>query len=109
MVSFILEFDFKVDEGLNSGVQFRSNSLKEYKDGRVHGYQFEIDPSARAWTGGVYDEARRGWLYPLTENPAGQKAFRHGEWNSARIEAIGNSIRTLVTWCALCRFAGQYH
>ena len=93
---FILEFDFKVDEGLNSGVQFRSNSLKEYKDGRVHGYQFEIDPSARAWTGGVYDEARRGWLYPLTENPAGQKAFRHGEWNSARIEAIGNSIRTWV-------------
>lgn len=93
---FILEFDFKVDEGLNSGVQFRSNSLKEFHDGRVHGYQFEIDPSARAWTGGIYDEARRGWLYPLTNNPVGQKAFKNGEWNSARIEAIGNSIRTWV-------------
>lgn len=93
---FILEFDFKVDEPLNSGVQFRSNSLKEYNNGRVHGYQFEIDPSARAWTGGVYDEARRGWLYPMTYNPTGQKAFRNGEWNSARIEAIGNSIRTWV-------------
>lgn len=43
---FILEFDFKVSDGLNSGVQFRSNSLKEYNNGRVHGYQFEIDPSS---------------------------------------------------------------
>ena len=66
--NFILEFEFKIDEGLNSGVQFRSNSLQEYRDGRVHGYQFEIDPSERAWTGGIYDEARRGWLYPLTYN-----------------------------------------
>jgi hypothetical protein len=93
---FILEFEFKVDEGLNSGVQFRSNSLQEYRDGRVHGYQFEIDPSERAWTGGIYDEARRGWLYPMNYNPEGMKAFKNGEWNSARIETIGNSIRTWV-------------
>ena len=93
---FILEFDFKVDDGLNSGVQFRSQSVPEYRDGRVHGYQFEIDPSNRAWTGGIYDEARRGWIYPLDYNPEGQKAFKNEEWNSARIEAIGNSIRTWV-------------
>ena len=93
---FILEFDFKVDDGLNSGVQFRSLSLPEYNNGRVHGYQFEIDPSDRAWTGGIYDEARRGWIYPLNYNPEGQKAFKNEEWNSARIEAIGNSIRTWV-------------
>ena len=93
---FILEFDFKVDDGLNSGVQFRSLSLPEHNNGRVHGYQFEIDPSERAWTGGVYDEARRGWVYPLNYNPDGQKAFKNEEWNSARIEAIGSSIRTWV-------------
>ena len=93
---FILEFEFKVDEGLNSGVQFRSISDKTYQNGRVHGYQFEIDPSARAWTGGIYDEARRGWLYDLTEFPDAQKAFKKGEWNKARIESIGNSIRTWV-------------
>lgn len=93
---FILEFDFKVDDGLNSGVQFRSNSLKDYMNGRVHGYQFEIDPSSRAWTGGIYDEARRGWLYPMNYNPEGQKAFKNGEWNKARIEAIDSSIRTWV-------------
>lgn len=94
--NFILEFEFKVDEGLNSGVQFRSASTKFFQKGRVHGYQFEIDPSKRAWTGGIYDEAERGWLYPLTKNPDAQSAFKHNDWNSARIEAFGNSIRTWV-------------
>lgn len=97
---FILEFEFRVSEGMNSGVQFRSESLKTYQDGRVHGYQFEIDPSPRAWTGGIYDEARRGWLYPLTKNPAAQSAFRHGDWNKVRIEAIGNRLRTWVNGVA---------
>lgn len=91
---FILELEFKVDEGLNSGIQFRSNSLKSYNDGRVHGYQYEIDPSARAWSGGVYDEARRGWLYSLDKNPQAKTAYKKGEWNKIRIEAIENSIRT---------------
>ena len=91
---FILELSFKVDEGLNSGVQFRSNSKPDYRNGQVHGYQYEIDPSARAWSGGIYDEGRRGWLYPMTENPCAQKAFKPGEWNKLRIEAIGDRIRT---------------
>lgn len=93
---FILEFDFKVDDELNSGVQFRSRSSESYANGRVHGYQFEIDPSKRAWSGGIYDEARRGWIYPMTFNSASQNAFKKGEWNKARIEAIGNSIRTWI-------------
>lgn len=97
---FILEFDFRVDNGINSGVQFRSESLKSYQNGRVHGYQFEIDPSKRAWTGGVYDEARRGWLYNLNNNPAAKKAFKNNEWNKARVECIGNSIRTWVNGIA---------
>ena len=93
---FILEFDFKIDEGLNSGVQLRSESIKSYKNGRVHGYQFEIDPSERAWSGGIYDEARRNWLYPLTFNSSAQTAFKHGEWNKARVEAVGNAISTWI-------------
>lgn len=91
---FILELEYKVDNGLNSGIQFRSNSLKEYKDGRVHGYQYEIDPSERAWSGGVYDEARRGWLYTMEKNPIAKTAYKSGAWNKVRIEAIGTSIRT---------------
>lgn len=93
---FILELEFKVDPKLNSGVQIRSLSLPEYRNGRVHGYQVEFDPSDRAWTGGIYDEARRGWLYSLVDNPNGKKAFKQNEWNKMRIEAIGNSIRTWV-------------
>lgn len=93
---FILEFEFKIDEGLNSGVQIRSESKKDYQDGRVHGYQFEIDPSDRAWSGGIYDEARRGWLYPMTLNKRAKRAFKKNEWNKARVEAVGNAIRTWV-------------
>ena len=93
---FILEFDTWFDTLMNSGVQFRSESRVDYQNGRVHGYQVELDPSARAWSGGIYDEARRGWLYPLDKNPAGQHALKNNDWNHYRIEAIGNSIRTWI-------------
>ncbi|MCF8335462.1 MAG: DUF1080 domain-containing protein, partial [Bacteroidales bacterium] len=84
---FILKVDLKVDQGLNSGIQIRSNSIPEYRDNRVHGYQVEIDPSDRAYSGGIYDEARRGWLYNLADNQPAREAFRNGEWNTYRIEA----------------------
>jgi hypothetical protein len=93
---FILEFEFKVDSTMNSGVQFRSESKPEYNKGRVHGYQFEIDPSKRAWTGGIYDEARRDWLYTMDLNAPAKTAFKQGQWNKARIECIGNNLRTWV-------------
>lgn len=91
---FILEYDMKMDAGINSGVQIRSNSLKDYKEGRVHGYQVECDDSDRAWSAGIFDEGRRGWLYPVEYNQAGKEAYKSEEWNSYRVEAVGNSIRT---------------
>ncbi|MEQ8337010.1 MAG: DUF1080 domain-containing protein [Cyclobacteriaceae bacterium] len=93
---FILEYEFYLDTDMNSGVQIRSLSTKEYRDGRVHGYQVEIDPSERGYTGGIYDEARRGWLYPLARNPKARTAFKMAKWNKVRVEAIGNSISTWV-------------
>lgn len=93
---FILELEFKVDPGLNSGVQIRSLSKKEYKNGRVHGYQVEIDPSPRAYSGGIYDEARRGWLQDLSKNEKARKAFKPKAWNTFRIEAKGDSIKTWI-------------
>lgn len=93
---FILELEVKVDPRLNSGIQIRSESREDYMDGRVHGYQVEIDPSARKWSGGIYDEARRGWLYPLTKNKACGEAFQNGLWNHYRIEAVGNEIKTWI-------------
>lgn len=94
--NFILELEFKVDEGMNSGVQIRSHSLKEYRNGRVHGYQVEIDTRERAWTGGIFDEARRGWLFNLEDNEEARKAFKQNEWNHFRIEARGSKIKTWV-------------
>jgi len=94
--NFILEVEFKVDPTLNCGVQIRSNSLPDYKGGQVHGYQVEIDPSDRGWSGGIYDEGRRGWLDDLSDNPAARHAFRQNEWNHYRIEAVGNRIRTFI-------------
>lgn len=99
---FILELDLKVADSMNSGIQFRSE-IKDADDKcnvtdkrtpeRVHGYQAEVDPSDRGWSGGIYDEARRGWLYSMENNPAAKKAFRPGQWNHYKIECIGNSIR----------------
>lgn len=97
---FILEFEFKLDNNMNSGVQFRSESDSSYMKGRVHGYQFEIDPSPRAWTAGIYDEARRDWLYPMDYNPTAKTAFKKGLWNKCRIECIGSSIRTFINGLA---------
>lgn len=93
---FILELELKVDKPLNSGIQIRSNSIPTYYDGAVHGYQVEVDPSPRAFSGGIYDESRRGWIYPLCENSEGRKGFKNDEWNKYRIEAIGPSIRVWV-------------
>lgn len=92
---FILELEVKVAEGMNSGIQFRSNSIPDFNNGVYHGYQCEIDPTDRAWSGGVYDESRRGWLYIPTINTKSKTAFkRNQQWNKYRIEAIGPVIKT---------------
>ncbi|QGY47414.1 DUF1080 domain-containing protein [Maribellus comscasis] len=97
---FVFEVDLLVEENMNSGIQFRSESKPEYNNGRVHGYQCEVDPSDRAWSAGIYDEARRGWLYPLDLNPEAKPALKMGEWNHYRIECIGNSIKTWLNGVA---------
>lgn len=116
--NFELELEYKCDALLNSGVQIRSevfpeatNAMihgKEYKfaPDRVHGYQCEIDMDVargRMWTGGIYDEARRGWLLPadgekgkegLAFSEQGRAVSKNGEWNKLRIVADGPSIKT---------------
>ena len=93
---FILTFEGLLGEGTNSGVMFRAQSRPDYQDGRVHGYQMEMDPSKRKWTGGIYDEGRRKWLYNLERNATSKNAFNLTEWNQYRIEAIGTSLRVWV-------------
>ncbi|MEX2512417.1 MAG: DUF1080 domain-containing protein [Cyclobacteriaceae bacterium] len=96
---FILELEIRVDdESSNSGVMVRGQHNPEANDGkgRVFGYQVECDPKERAWSGGIYDEARRGWLYPLSYNPDARSAFKLGEYNLYRIEFIDNTLKTWV-------------
>ena len=96
---FILELDLKINHiSSNSGIMTRGQYDATAQEGRglVYGYQVEADPTARAWSGGIYDEARRGWFYPLDLNPSAKSAFKMGEWNTYRIEAIGNTIKTWV-------------
>ena len=106
---FILELELNADPSLNSGVQIRSHcydhptqffwngKTNAIAAGRVHGYQVEIDQSdKRRWSGGIYEEGRRGWLFPLATNSPGGRAYKIGDWNKYRIECIGGSIKTWV-------------
>jgi predicted small secreted protein len=95
---FVFEGELKLPDTLsNSGIQFRSQVEKN----RVFGYQAEADPTARRWSGGLYDEGRRQWLHPVRGSAASETAFREGpgrafrptEWNHYRIEARGDSLR----------------
>ena len=89
--NFELEYDFKVNRHLNSGVQIRSHVRDK---GIVYGYQVEIDPSDRAFTGGIYEESGRGWLCDLKDNPDARAAFKQNDWNHIRVIAFGDHIQT---------------
>lgn len=106
---FVLELEIKADPGLNSGVQIRShcfdhettydfgNRLIKIPANRVHGYQIEVDHRPeRRWSGGVYEEGRRDWLFPLATNSVAGQAFKFGEWNKYRIRCVGSSIKTWI-------------
>ena len=100
---FILEADVYVeDEEGNSGLQTRSHfdAAAFNGEGRVYGRQVEVDPSPRRWTGGIYDEGRREWLYPMQLNAAAQNLYKKGAYNHFRIECIGNEMKTWVNGVA---------
>lgn len=101
-------FEFKFDDRSgNSGLMFRANQKpSKGGNGRVFGYQCEADNTDRTWTAGLYDEARRGWLFPVkngsdqdAKNRAaftqqGKKLFKWDDWNTIVIRCEGNHIQT---------------
>lgn len=98
---FVFEGEVRLpDRESNSGFMFRAN----VDTNRVYGYQAEVDPSERAWSGGLYDEGRRGWIHPPEGDSAAGANFRneHGdafnptEWNRYRIRTAGDSLKIWV-------------
>ncbi len=102
---FELEFDVKVDNGLNSGVQIRSKTREESvgkkkneQAGRVMGPQVEIESNGAdgSEAGYIYGEATgRGWL-TSKDRLISHKVFKDGEWNHYRILAEGPRIQTWI-------------
>jgi hypothetical protein len=92
---FELKFEVLVDDALNSGVQIRSASKPEFKNGRVHGPQVEIAINGSA--GYIYGEGLdTGWLCENRTDPEANAAFKKGQWNQFRVLAVGKSIKTWV-------------
>ena len=92
---FVLEFEVKLPtKGLNSGVQVRSQQKDGKPDGRVFGPQVEIE-SSPGDAGYIYGEAFGGWLDPQDQHPK-QDLFKNGEWNTFRVEAKGDNIKTFI-------------
>ncbi|MEN8733710.1 MAG: DUF1080 domain-containing protein [Lentimonas sp.] len=106
---FIFEVDVKMPEGkCNSGFLFRSHKSKN----KMFGYQAEVDPSSRNWSGGLYDEGRRKWfISPNRDHAASKEAqtqsiaafikragtcFKRDDWNTYRIECRGDHIKISV-------------
>jgi hypothetical protein len=106
--NFILELEFKDDPNLNSGVQIRSHTRPDPNFGEVvYGFQVDIDPTKRAWTGGIYHEGLgREWQQNLENNAAARKAFKSGKWNHLRIEVVGDTIKTWVNGVPAADFKG---
>ncbi|MDG1942442.1 MAG: DUF1080 domain-containing protein [Flavobacteriaceae bacterium] len=117
--NFELEFDVKLDTVLNSGVQIRSNIYqkdtqtirwggrfdengdkmiirKKRSAGRFWGYQIEIDPTSRAWSGAIYEEAGRGFLHTPGINQEVKSALKPLEWNHFRVRVKDHHIQSWV-------------
>jgi hypothetical protein len=118
--NFILELDFKADPRVNTGLQIRSayadkpvsqewqGKAVQVPEGFVYGYQVEIDTDlkGKTFTGGIYDEHRRGKYLDPDDGPTGPhgKAFtewnrkitKPDDWNHLRVVAIGDHIKTYL-------------
>lgn len=106
---FVFEAEVKMPAGkCNSGFMFRCHK----KPNKVTGYQAEVDPSNRKWSGGLYDEGRRKWFISPNRDKAKSKeeknksiaafrkragdCFKRDEWNKYRIVCRGDHIQIFV-------------
>ena len=108
---FLLEFEVNVDPELNSGVQIRSHQYKGQTEvrtlnkewvtrtqpaDRVYGYQVEIATAESGASGGIYDEARRGWVDNISLKEPARSAFKDKQWNKYRVRAVGDHMQVWI-------------
>ncbi len=95
---FILETECKIDGDVPTGILFRTIDAPDTSAISLYGYQVKIDPTPRKWTGGIFENYKVPvtWLYDLSGDEKAREAFKIGEWNLFRIEAIGPSIKVWV-------------
>ena len=102
---FIFEGEVHLPEGkANSGFMYRCH----VEPNKVYGYQAEVDGSERRWSGGLYDEGRRGWLWPAKKGdkkeisnahfkkPEVQNALKRNDWNKYKIQCKGDHLQVWV-------------
>lgn len=93
---FVLEGEVALPaEGpANSGFMFRCH----VEPNRVYGYQAEVDPTPRAWSGGLYDEGRRAWLFPIDLQKGQVRLIEapRGEWIRYRIQCNGDHLQIFI-------------
>ena len=91
---FRLSVDIHLPEGsANSGVMFRCH-VDENAEKKVFGYQAECDGSDRRWSGGLFDEARRRWIWPSTKGRSLDQFLKHEKESKASFKtpAIANAL-----------------
>jgi hypothetical protein len=92
--NFRVSVEIHLPEGpANSGVMFRCH-VDEDGDNKVYGYQAECDGSDRKWSGGLYDESRRGWIWPSTQGRSEDRFLVHEAESKAAFAkpVIANSL-----------------
>jgi hypothetical protein len=113
---FELTLEVLCDRELNSGIQIRSHTYERptpqasktnrmREAGEVYGYQCEITTSDKCVSGNFWDEGRwTKWHDDLTKKPGACAAFKDGQWNTYRIVAQGDRIRSWVNGVACADF-----
>ena len=84
---FDLKFDWRIEEGGNSGVIYRTREGKQFKDPYHTGPEFQVmdDP-------GEYGNKSTGSLYDVVATSQSKKINPAMEWNSGRIRISDNLI-----------------
>lgn len=88
---FELELDFKLDEGVNSGVQIRSQRIPGSHE--TIGYQADLGDG---YWGAIYDESRRNEVLIAPEEGVIEGTLDRLGWNRYRIRAEGPHLQLFI-------------